>query len=362
MKNLARLLLFTLLAGCNSSSTSDSSSGNLSIVFTSSTLAARPLLRAGASCSVDTDAGGHEMGLCYTPLQIGGYFNEASLSKTGGGAPIRILGGGTDSGLAAVFKKSAFDLKTSPTIASGDDNIQDGGGTYDILTIRAQALEVAFVADTGNQVYHVRIPFAATPPSSSTVFSSCGLGGGLTDADTLGTLFGSVVAEAGDILVCIKAISTETCADTDYQWVSGTTLSSTRPATPKQLVGTYLKNSDACTDGATHPEVTWGSANLDILLGTAVTVSAEITAGVKTYTSGGTMGSKLTVTLDIGSAESLFVPTSALGSDLGAVTQAQVLAAIDSILFKPVYIKNRKTSSAAGTGDLTATATLTVSN
>jgi type 1 fimbria pilin len=33
---------------------------------------------------------------------------------------------------------------------------------------------------------------------------------------------------------------------------------------------------------------------------------------------------------------------------------------ITSIQLKPVYIKNRKTNAAPGTGDMTATATLTV--
>lgn len=361
MRHLLWLLILPLFVACsNGDSASD---GNLSIVFASSTLSTRAEDRVGTPCNVTSDIGGlNEAGRCYTPLQVSGYFNMASLSKTGGGAPVRILGGGSDSGIASVFKKAAFDLKTSPTIASSEDNIQDGGGTYDVLSLTVQALEVVFVAETPARYYHVRIPFTGTPPSSVTAFGSCGLTtSALAEADTLGSLFGSLEAQAGDILVCIKPASTDVCADTDFNWVnSSDNLQPTRPASPKQLTGSFLKTDDACTGGATRPEVTWGFASLDVMLSSPITVSAAISEGVKTYTSGGVSGTKALVSLDIATAESLFVPGTTSASDLASTSQSTILSGIDTILFKPVYIKNNKNSSTAGTGDLTATATVTI--
>jgi hypothetical protein len=362
MKKLFLLLvLLSFVTSCGSED-GGGDPGNLSIVFTSSTLSTRSAVRAGSGCTVSTDAGGVELGLCYTPLQISGYFNRAQFTSTGGGTPVRILGGGTDTGIAAAFKKTAFDLKTAPTIASSEDNIEDGGGTYNLASIQMQALEVAFTAESGNRIYRVRIPFVTTPPSSSSVYSSCGLGGGLADADTAGTLFGSVVALPGDILVCIKSSASETCADTDYQWIVGSGLVPTRTGSVRTLTGTYLSTAESCTAAADHSEIDWGYLNFDLTLGTPVTVSAASSGGTKTYTSGGTSGTKLTVNLDVASTGSLFVPTSALGVDLSAATEGQILAAMESILLKPVYVKKRKNSASSDSGDMAATVTLTVSN
>lgn len=359
--HVATILL--VLGACSKKEEQNASSGggvgNIDLVLRSTDIS--PLrMFAGSGCNVSTDAGGNESGLCYTPIEVKGIFNQANLGSTTGGAPVRLLGGGTATGLSEVFKKAAFDLKTSPAL-DGDDNIQDGGGTYNIVTLRVQALELAFLGTSAAKVYRVRIPFTTTPPSANTTFSTCGLGGGITDADTLGTLYSGVTAFAGDILVCVKASTSELCADTDFQWVDGAgALSSSRPGSPKRLAGVYLATADSCSAGAQHPEVTWGSAGLDVMLTAPVSVSAVFAGGVKQYTVGSQTGSKLTVSLDVDLAQSIFVPTSAINGDLAAATENQILQNIDAILLKPIYVKNRKTNAAPGTGDMTATATLTV--
>lgn len=365
-------LTFVAVFGCSKKSDESSSGGsaasNIDLVLSSSTLST---LRdpgevrtfAGSSCNVNTDAGGSESGLCYTPARIGGYFNLVSLGSTMGGAGVRLLGGGSLSGLEAVFHAAAFDLKTSPTI-EGEDNIQDGtSASYNLVSLSVQAIEYTFTGTSSNKYYHVRIPFVATPPSSSSVFASCGLGGGLAEADTFGTLYQGITASAGDILVCIKSSSSETCANSDYQWVDGSGVqSATRPSSPQRLAGSYLMTADTCTQGASHPELNWGSAGLDILLSSSVSVTAAIDRGNKTYTVGSSSGSKLTVNLNIATTGSLFVPTSAMSGDLSAATETAILQNLSSIQIKPIYIKNRKTNAAPGTGDMTATATLSVSN
>jgi hypothetical protein len=319
-----------------------------------------PQILAGSSCTVQTDAGGTESGLCYSPIEVSGNFNQANLGSTSGGAPVRILGGGYLKGLEAVFHRAAFNLKTTPSIL-GDDNIQDGGGQYNIVTLTIQYLETAFTATPDSKVFRVRIPFVSTPPSISSVFTQCGLGGGISEADLYGTLFGNVQAQAKDILVCIKATKTDVCADADYLWVnSDGTTTATRPALPKQVSGQYLSTIDQCTPGADHPDVTWGYFNMDVMLNSPVSVSASFDKGVKTYNVGGKTGSWLTFTVDFNTSNSLFVPTSALSSDLAATTESTILQNIDKILLTPLYIKQRKNNASPGTGDLTATAVASV--
>lgn len=348
-----------LLWGCGGSN-SGSTSGNLNLQFLSSTLTARPG-RAGTACSA-TYSRTTDNGLCYTPTRVSGIFSEVTLSKTGGGTPARLLGGGSETGLANVFKNATFDLKTQPTIPSSDDNVQDSTGPYNLLSFALRALEVEFQAEAGAKIYRVRVPFAATPPSSSTTYTSCLSTGEREEADKYGKLYGNVVAQAGDILVCIKNTTAETCADGDYQWVDNTgALSATRPATAKQVSGTQLLTADACTNSGSRPDITWGKASIDINLATSVDITAAIDKGVKTYTAGGKSGTKLTFKIDITATNSLFVPTTALAMDLSAATQNQILGAIGEINLKSIYLKRKKSSAAPATDEgLAATATLTV--
>lgn len=369
--------LATVLWGCSGSKGGDSSQGggsaasNVDLVLLSSSLSSslnasadRYAAMAGTNCSVTTDVGGTETGKCYSALQIKGYFNSLTLGATSGGAGVRLLGGGSLTGLEAVFSRAAFDLKTSPAI-EGEDNIQDGtSSSYNLMTIKIQALEYSFVGTSANKYYHVRIPFVTTPPSASSVYANCGLGGGLAEADTLGTLYPNLTAYPGDILVCIKNTSSETCADADYQWVesSGAT-ASVRPSSPLRLTGNYLYVEDETCDmsGAT-PSVNWGAVGLDILLQSPVSVSASINGGVKTYTSGGTSGNKLTVNIDIDSDGAIFVPSSAIGPDLSSATESQILQNLASIQVSAIYVKNRKNNGAPGTGDLSASVSLSVTS
>ncbi len=349
--------LALLLVQCSGGG--DSNTGTMSIVLKSTSLATRS--RTGTACN-PTVNGAPEGGLCYTPLSVLGYFNQASLSSTGGGAGVRILGGGSTVGLEGVFKKTAFDLKTPPTIPSSDDNIQDGtAASYDILSISLQAIEVVFEAESTPKYYHMRIPLVNTPPSTSSVFSGCLTSQENSSADEYGTLYGSTNALAGDILICIKTSATDTCADTDYQWVTGGALSATRPGSPERLTGAQLITADSCTPGAEHPEVTWGYGTIDILLDSPVSVTATNGGGGKTYTSGGVSGSRLTVTLDIDTNLSLFESVNGLVTDLSLATQNQILTNIAKIQLKPIYIRNNA-SSAVTSGDMEASATLTVSD
>lgn len=351
-------LALSVLSSCDSTSDS-SATGNLDLVLKSSDLARGS--RAGTSCSVSYESS-TVLGKCYTPLSVKGVFSTASLGSTSGGAGVRVLGGGTETGLESIFKQAAFDLETSPTI-SGDDNIQDGsGGPFNLVSLSVQALEVAFVAESGAKVYRVRVPFVSTPPSSNASFFAC-LDTPADVVDPLGTIWSGITASPGDILVCIKNTETETCAASDYKWVDGSgVLQTTRPGSPKRLSGTYLATAESCTTAGDHPDITWGNASLDIGLSQAVAISAAFgEGGAKTYTTDSGSGSKLTINLDIDTTESLFVPDAAFTSDLSATLQAAILSNIEKILLKSIYINNNKTTAATASGArLNAVATLTV--
>lgn len=355
---LGALAAFQVISCTNSPGGGDS---KINLLLTSSDLSTSSLTRSGSNCSVTYEST-TVTGKCYTPLKVSGFFNKATLGSTSGGDPVRLLGGGSTSGLEAVFKKAAFDLSTSPTL-EGDDNIEDGGGTYNMMSLSIQGLEIAFEAEATNKVYRVRIPFTTNPPSANSTFSTCGLDGGTTEADTLGTLWSGITATAGDVLVCIKSAISETCEDTDFQWVDGSgNLQSTRPGSPKQVTGTHLLTADSCTAGSEHPDITWGNATFDVSLSSSVSVSASRgDSGTKTYTVGSQSGRTLTATIDVDTANILFVPTAALAADLSSQTQAAILGNIENILLKSIYTNAHKSTAASSSdGMLSATVTLAV--
>lgn len=364
-----------IATGCGSSNDDGSGSGNVSIVFKSSALSSALRLErlanapsSGTNCSASVD-GSPVTGKCYSPLRVAGFFSSASLSSTTGGAPVRLLGGGDHlHGFADIFRHEAFDLKTQVAMV-GDDNIQDGsGGPYNLLSLNSQAIEYSFEAKVGgtDKVYTVRTFFADSIPSVGSTLSSCGLlEGELADADLYGTLYSSIAARRGDILVCIKTSTSAACADSDFVWVdaAGST-HATRPGSPLQLTGTYLTSTPSCVAGE-RPDISWSSTDFVASLSSAVSVSASFDGGTKIYSSGGSTGNKLTVTVDVSSAESLFVPSGAAAvADLSNVaSEAVLLQNLDKILLKPIYVSNAK-SSAANSGDaaLSATVSLSISN
>ncbi len=365
MKKAARALFLLCLGVVSCSQSPGGGSSSLAIVLKSTQLLlgrppVSPKSRAGSACSFTYEST-TVIGRCYTPLSVKGFFSQATFGKIAGGAPVRILGGGTLVGFEDIFHKAEFDLSTAPSI-DGEDNIQDGGGTYNYVSMRTHALEYSFEAEASAKIYHVRIPFTGTPPSSNSTYSSCLTSGELTQADTLGTLWSSITAQAGDILVCIKATEDEVCAASDYQWVDGGgNLQSTRPGAPKRLTGSQLLTADACTAGIDHPDVTWGGSDLMIRLGSDVTVSAAITGGTKTYTTASGSGTMLTLTIDVDSTGSLFVPDASISYDLDSAVESTILGTIETILPIPVYVSNNKATAATGNeGMFSGTATLSV--
>lgn len=374
---LAVIGLAVFSAACgkdDSGGGSGSGSGNVNIAVKSSAFSALARSKAkysalSTNCSVQNGAA---TGKCYTPTRVAGNFNMASLGSTYGGVPVRLLGGGEKyHGLDDVFRTAPFDLSESVFI-DGDDNIQDGGGgPYNMVTLHAQALETQFLA--AGKYFTVRLFFVGQPPSSESVFSSCGLDSGtLEGMDEKGVLYSGMPSgiQAGDILVCIKDTQGAICADSDFQWVndsSGYALSSTRPSTPVRLTGSYFQSlSNQCSQGSEHPDLTWGGTDLYASLATPISVSASFSEGTKIYTSGSASGSTLDVTVDLNVENSIFVPSSAIASFEStdyATDGPTVRGNLDQILLKQVYEYNaRSSSSQVIESMLSATVSLAISD
>lgn len=317
--------------------------------------------RVTSCTSLNVTGVGAVAGECFTPYKVSGSFRQAQLGSTGGGAPVRILGGGNlYHGFQDVMRHESFDLSTAISM-TGDDNIEDGtGGPYNLLTLDAQFLEYTFRAHIGADPKYVTVRnyFAPSIPSTSTLLTDCGLTSGeLAEADLYGTLHAGIAAQSGDIMVCVKNASTDTCAAEDFNWVdaSGELHPSTgdRPASPKQITGTYLTNTPSCTQSSGHPEITWGETEFASNLSDSVSISA-VNGSRKVYTSGSASGDLLEINIDISATDSLFVPTSS-GLDLGSVgTQAQLMQSIDKVLLTPIYNNAYRSNNSSANGAILA--------
>jgi len=362
----AGLVCLSLLSSCGGESGSGGEDGNINLVFKSSDLR-RPVASHGSGCSVSVDGVG-QGGTCFTPVSVSGNYVTGNLSATTGGAGVRIIGGGDEvHGLDSVFERHAFDLATYPSVR-GEDNIQDGTlASYNLLSLDLVTLDTVYLATASNKYYHVRAFFVDQPPSAATVFAACGLDvGTLTQMDLVGQIFSGINARRGDLMMCIKNNASDTCADSDFQWVDNTgSLTSTRPTSPapKMLTGSYLTGSDECSLSADHPSLTWGMARLTFGINNPVSVSAVIDKGVKTYTvinSGVTQsGTELTLTADVDLTDSLFAPSGSAISNLSTESESNLLTQIAELQLKPIYAIANKTT-AAEDNSINADVTLSV--
>ena len=332
MSKLPALLLLVLVAGCDRQGPNESSLGLV--------VKASPA-RARGACTVSVN-GGTENGNCFTPTSVSAHFSSASLSDT-----VKIVGGGDKyHGLESVFRTERMDLNAAPRI-EGDDNLQNAAGSsFNELSFAVRAMETVFTGTAGGRVFRVRHFFVDQPPSSSSTFSarSCGFNSeNFKLMDRLGRLYEGSAAEPrrGDIMVCVKDAG-ESCAETDYRWVEGGSLVGARSANTKRLAGALLTSSEVCPVGGA--DTAWSALTLAFGLTTPVSLSARVEGGKKIYTTAdGKSGTRLTVTVEIPLTDSLFLHHTASMSDLATATEPQILANLDKLMLKPVYVMNTRT-------------------
>lgn len=373
-----------ILSSCSQSQPGGgSSSGAVSIVLANASATSAQSRVAGSrnrigttastACAVrDNDANGapttHESGFCFTPINILGSvttLNLGSTTATGSGG-VRLLGGGSETGIAGAFGFRKFDLLSADPF-EGEDNIQDSAGTYNSATLSYFHLESVFLAAA--KTWHVRYYFFNSTPSVESPFLGCDVGASelaLLD-ETAATLSGSVPFRKYDVMACIET-DTETCADdADFKWIDmddvvdensltadDYSLVSTRPTNPLRLKNladgtptTLFGGDDACSTGTDHPEYTFSNVGFTFnITNTLTELSASISGGSKTYSYGGTTGNKLTATLNFDLENFMFYPTiSDIGSDLsttGDAREAYLRSTLNMIVPKTLQIlKNR---------------------
>lgn len=377
--SLGALLISGLIMVANLSSCGDkkngqpmsgsgTADGNINIKMAASSSIASLTGTEGCDCSTPgTSRGGpvcgsNPQGKCYTPTAIRGHFNALN----GGGS--RLLGGGNKyHGLESVFRTGYFDL-ANPVALDGDDNIQDGAKTStSIVSMSIQSVEYQFLA--AGKYFNVRIPMVTVPAKNDTAFVGCIDESGLGESLKYTKLYADGIAvSAGDILACIKDTKTETCKDSEFNWVDAngvlTPVSGTRPSEPLRLTGLYAFNKSSCAQGADHPSVTWGGLDLHAATTSTFGVTAEIKEGKKIYTKGSESGNTLDVTIAMDFSNQLFVPNaaaSAFASSDYATDGVTVRKNLDKITLRQIYQYNTRTSASTNIdSDNLGTATLSV--
>ncbi len=353
VSKLCKFILISLifLNGCDKKNQKNdqnsTTTGNVNISITSIVAGSSPHLFS-TGCSVSEGAA---VGSCYTPISMSGVFNTASITNFAGGNTARLMGGGDKyHGLDDIFRQAKFDL-SQKLFMDGDDNLQDQGTvTYSGISVDTKALELVFTSMS--KYFHVRYSFVDQPPSSSSIFSTCGLDSGTSEqADLKGTIWTAPSnIKAGDILVCLKDTSTETCTDSEYQWISSDTgaLTSTRPTSPVRFSGSYAFEASKCISTGERPDITWGGVSLYAQLDTSVEIGATIDQGKKLYSSGSSTGHTMDLTLTIDTTDSLFVPSqliSAFNSSDYNTDGPTILKNLDKITLRQIYEYNNRISS-----------------
>jgi hypothetical protein len=303
------------------------------------------------------------------------------LANTYGGTPARIInlaaaasGSGYD-GPFGVLGVASFNFASpaSTTNQYSEDNIESSDLNYfNMVTVVLGSLEYQLEIPSSNSAiterfWTVRIPMVRQELTGDSSVATCSA----SNASAAGKIAAAKLYDspskflAGDVLVCMKAAQTDTCADTDFAWIdsSNGSTSTTRPTSPVRLAGTYAMNSLQCTASEGKPDLTLSSLDFNSVLSTGAGIklsktfgeggttqysyTSDCTISSKTGTCTGTAttGTKLTATIDFTVTDSMF----AYNLDPATDAKADLLKNLQNFTLKPVFINNFRT--AAGTGD-----------
>ncbi len=371
LKKIGFLFVLVLAQACSDSGddggrdSTSTSNIDLLLVNTNGAKKGFTAQAASTSCEVrDNDANGapttEESGYCFTPVNILGSISSVVIGDFGS-AGVRLLGGGNESGLDAVFGFNLFDLLNAEAF-DGDDNIQDNAlSRITGTSLSYYHIESVFAA--AGEIWHVRYFFFNSSPSLASPFLGCNVGtdelGRLDEA--AGELFTDVNFQKYDIMACLEATGVTCENESDFKWIDADdadySLVSTRPTNPLQLKNlsnaapaNIFGQDDACSMGSNYPEYTFASMDIEFdVTNSPGSLSAAIDSGEKTYTYNGTTGNKLTATLEFDLTNMMFYPQSAsLGTDLGATTTSNYKKTIrqnlNKILPKGLVVKKNRAS------------------
>lgn len=331
------------------------------------------------ACNVTIGASSHS-GNCFTPLSVKAKSAQLNAGSSLGGIPIRLLNftaSATNSGLDSPFGilgVAPFDFSNPQAITNtySEDNIQDGtvSTIYNRIIVDMRSLEMTIEIPSSNtnvssKFWTIRYPFIPQDLTTITGYSDCAsqdphIAELATSA--LGKIYSSPSSfSIGDVLLCQKSLSTDTCLDSDFEYINSTdgTTSTTRPSTPVQLTGSYLlAHSSSCSITGTNPSLSLGYINFESNLAngfkaektnTNGNYSYDISSGCESSSTCNSgvlrQGNTATITISYDMIQSVFAPSDI---DLNTETEANLKKNLHRILLKPLYVINNRTSEGNG--------------
>lgn len=287
-------------------------------------------------------------GSCITPISITGSVSNISIGGDYFGGGTRLLGGGSGFGQEYIIEGEAFDL-ANPLSLGGEDNAQDN--SLDNLNTRVGVtfnyMDIQFAMPRANDqtaywTYRYAFmphPFTtepvytsndtANPVNTSTTVADCLNNGssevlGLATNNNANLLGGSTGVRSGDILVCIKDGSNDTCASSDFQWLNTETneLVSTRPDSSVFQFSGAAEHKVSCEQSDPGFEIDLGGHAFTADLYDGIHFSAELDGDFKLYQfkkegdSEVIEGDEMTMFIDFDTRNSLFVTDLSLIEDM----------------------------------------------
>lgn len=317
-------------------------------------------------CTIQNQTGNNYLwtarsGHCATPSDLGGGISAIAVGAIGdmsaSNPSARILGGGMELSPNQTGTLDVSELSLSATNElTGEDtlfeaNPTNGFGDFSILLSHIDVKIPKLINTNEDPFYYtLRYVFFTQPINEESVVSSCGVDShALANWETGTKILGERNIYRNDVLLCKKTTESDVCEDDDFQWIDKTTagneaFASTRPATENTYRNEIVADDElSCTLGEGGiPDMAVGGLALLGALESRLTVSSALTGNTRTYTAGGTTGSKLTVNMDIDSSNSVFIETS--GAPLQAFLDAKLAIGSGAgiapyIHFIPAYIR-----------------------
>lgn len=307
-------------------------------------------------------------GLCITPINISGYASSVGLGRSGGGAPVRLFG----STLGSISLDRNGELEVSPfdfqdrISMEGESSIQDdtGSGSWDLLQVYTAYMDVQL--QINDEFWTVRYAFISQQPASESTIESCvedhyfesiqANSGLLAEGETEGSY------KKGDKMLCVKSSASETCADSDFQWLdldSGSFVS-TRPSNPLQHE--WANNEDVtCSQDDPGYDINLGFYDIYATIENPFELSAEYNTCYPTFTytdpntNETTTGNTLNAEFDFDMTGSVYLREM---TETETETNAEIF---QSLYFKQMYLRDQLAEPAAPGDELALSVTANIS-
>lgn len=263
-----------------------------------------------------------ESGACRTPTRVAGYVGAVMLAASEpdarGLGPARLLGRSVHLGIDrdGIVEVAPFDL-AAPTTIPGEDALGGFEGVrHDILGLGLAQLDVQVAV--GGVFWNLRFNFVSQPLTLEPEYLTC-LDEHVRERYAASSKIDPMGPDLyrGDVLVCKKSSSEETCTWSDYQWydTASRSFTSERPPSPwsfRDLLQPPTCDSETQPDGSVRSNADANGHKLWAELMTPFELSAEYRCGGARYShnDGGetTAGSAIDSRIDFEMSNFVFFP------------------------------------------------------